>query len=190
MTFNRANQSLAEARPYPVWQETRTQASAAPRLTGNISCDLAIVGGGFVGLWTALMARQRWPDATIVVLEAGQGGGEASGRNGGVCAPSISHGVSHAPKRWPQQDGELARLGRAHRGGAGRADSRAILPVSGRLLHGRPSHGMWIPPGRSTASTTGRPSTRRPMAQESARGPSPASVGKKPWSSRLRHTCH
>jgi len=112
MTFNRANQSLAEARPYPVWQETRTQASAAPRLTGNISCDLAIVGGAFVGLWTALMARQRWPDANIGVLEAGQCGGEASGRNGGFCAPSISHGVSNALKRWPKEAEQLVRLGR------------------------------------------------------------------------------
>ncbi|WP_223525234.1 NAD(P)/FAD-dependent oxidoreductase [Pseudomonas sp. A-B-26] len=112
MTLPIENRSLAEARPYPVWQETRTDAPAAPRLTGELSCDIAIVGGGFVGLWTALIARQRWPDATIVVLEAGQCGGEASGRNGGFCAPSISHGVSNALKRWPREAEQLVRLGR------------------------------------------------------------------------------
>ena len=85
-------------------------ATAAPRLTGEVTCDIAIVGGGFVGLWTALMARQRWPEATIVVLEAGQCGGEASGRNGGFCAPSISHGVSNALKRWPKEAEQLVRL--------------------------------------------------------------------------------
>lgn len=50
MTLPIANQSLADARPYPVWQETRTSATAAPRLTGEVTCDIAIVGGGFVGL--------------------------------------------------------------------------------------------------------------------------------------------
>lgn len=112
MTLHTANRLLAGARPYPVWQDTRAQAPAAPRLTGEVSCDIAIVGGGFVGLWTALMARQRWPQATIVVIEAGLCGGEASGRNGGFCAPSISHGVANALKRWPGEAEQLVRLGR------------------------------------------------------------------------------
>lgn len=112
MTPHAANQSLADARPYPVWQEARVDTPVAPRLTGDVSCDLAIVGGGFLGLWTALLARQRSPDATIVVLEAGQCGGEASGRNGGFCAPSISHGVANALKRWPGEAEQLVRLGR------------------------------------------------------------------------------
>lgn len=112
MTQHTANPSLADARPYPVWLEGRVSPPAAPRLTGDLRCDLAIVGGGFVGLWTALKARQRWPDATIVVLEAGQCGGEASGRNGGFCAPSISHGVANALKRWPGEAEQLVRLGR------------------------------------------------------------------------------
>ncbi|WDU64064.1 FAD-dependent oxidoreductase [Pseudomonas poae] len=58
------------------------------------------------------MARQRWPDASIVVLEAGQCGDAASGRNGGFCAPSISHGVSNALTRWPKEAEQLVRLGR------------------------------------------------------------------------------
>lgn len=112
MTLDTTNRSLADARPYPVWQATRAATAAAPRLTEEVTCDLAIVGGGFVGLWTALMARERWPDATIVLVEAGQCGGEASGRNGGFCAPSISHGVANALKRWPKEAEQIVRLGR------------------------------------------------------------------------------
>ncbi|QYY80492.1 MULTISPECIES: NAD(P)/FAD-dependent oxidoreductase [Pseudomonas] len=112
MTFHTTNRSLANAQPHPVWQETKIPATAAPRLTGEVKCDIAIVGGGFVGLWTALMARQRRPEAAIVVLEAGRCGSEASGRNGGFCAPSISHGVSNALKRWPKEAEQLVRLGK------------------------------------------------------------------------------
>ncbi|MDF3934825.1 NAD(P)/FAD-dependent oxidoreductase, partial [Pseudomonas citronellolis] len=86
-------------------------APAAP-LAGQQRFDLVVVGGGFTGLWTALLATQRWPGASVAVLEARRCGGEASGRNGGFCAPSISHGVSNALKRWPEEAEQLVRLGR------------------------------------------------------------------------------
>lgn len=50
--------------------------------------------------------------AMIAIIEARRCGGEASGRNGGFCAPSISHGVSNALKRWPDEAEQLIRLGR------------------------------------------------------------------------------
>ena len=72
----------------PFWPETIPETDAAPPLTADILCDLAIIGGGFTGLWAALKARERSPDAKIALLEATRCGAAASGRNGGFCAPS------------------------------------------------------------------------------------------------------
>ncbi len=102
----------AAAKPAPYWRETVSDPVTAAPLDGDIACDLAIVGGGFSGLWSALKASERMPDARIVVLEGGQLGNAASGRNGGFCAPSISHGVSNAVARWPGEAETLVRLGR------------------------------------------------------------------------------
>jgi glycine/D-amino acid oxidase-like deaminating enzyme len=106
------HESLANAQPHPYWQDTIAPSTTASALAGSLTCDLAIVGGGFTGLWTAVLARRRWPTLNIAIIEARRCGGEASGRNGGFCAPSISHGVSNALKRWPQEAEKLIRLGR------------------------------------------------------------------------------
>ncbi|MGB5869620.1 MAG: FAD-dependent oxidoreductase [Albidovulum sp.] len=103
---------FARALRVPVWQETLPPIAACAPLSADTSCDLAVIGGGFTGLWTALKARARWPHARIALLEAAQCGNAASGRNGGFCAPSISHGVLNAVARWPDEAETLVRLGR------------------------------------------------------------------------------
>jgi glycine/D-amino acid oxidase-like deaminating enzyme len=55
----------------------------SPPLDGDRDVDVAIVGGGYTGLWTALALRERDPSASIVVLEAEYCGAGPSGRNGG-----------------------------------------------------------------------------------------------------------
>lgn len=109
---DRALHSLKHAIAQPYWLDSAGPAPSFVRQVGAIDCDLAIVGGGFTGLWTALLARQRYPQARIVLVEGQACGGAASGRNGGFCAPSISHGVSNALKRWPGEAETLIRLGR------------------------------------------------------------------------------
>jgi glycine/D-amino acid oxidase-like deaminating enzyme len=52
-------------------------------LDGAIECDVAIVGGGYTGLWTALELRRADPSLDVVVLEREACGFGASGRNGG-----------------------------------------------------------------------------------------------------------
>ena len=107
-----ARTRLAHATPASYWLDSVENAAKFQRFTGSHSCDLGIIGAGFTGLWTALLARKRYPDKRIVVLEASTCGAQASGRNGGFCAPSISHGVGNALKRWPKEAETLIRLGR------------------------------------------------------------------------------
>jgi putative aminophosphonate oxidoreductase len=64
-------------------QEALGDAPDAPPLEGAQRADVAIVGGGFVGLWTAIRIKERDPGCDVVVLERDVCGAGASGRNGG-----------------------------------------------------------------------------------------------------------
>jgi glycine/D-amino acid oxidase-like deaminating enzyme len=55
-------------------------------LDGAIDADIAIVGGGFTGLWSAYYLKELDPSLRIVILEAERIGFGASGRNGGWCS--------------------------------------------------------------------------------------------------------
>jgi glycine/D-amino acid oxidase-like deaminating enzyme len=57
--------------------------AAAPALAGDATTDVAIVGGGYTGLWTALALRERAPELRVTLLEAEICGHGPSGRNGG-----------------------------------------------------------------------------------------------------------
>ena len=74
--------------------------SPAPPLTGDATADVAIVGGGYTGLWTALALRERAPELRVTLLEAEICGHGPSGRNGGFV-----HGY------WASLPGVLAVLG-------------------------------------------------------------------------------
>ena len=64
-------------------QELADELNPAPALGGHCNVDVAIVGGGFVGLWTALRIRELAPEKTVAILEQDICGAGASGRNGG-----------------------------------------------------------------------------------------------------------
>jgi glycine/D-amino acid oxidase-like deaminating enzyme len=75
-----------------------------PPLPGSLQVDVAIVGGGFTGLWTAYYLKRADPGLRVAVLEAGFAGQGASGRNGGWVS-----GFFSGPRR--------AYSGRGGRGG-------------------------------------------------------------------------
>ncbi|MFJ9246978.1 NAD(P)/FAD-dependent oxidoreductase [Streptomyces sp. NPDC101776] len=103
--------SLSEARPVPYWLDDPGKPHPEPALTGAETCDLLVVGGGYSGLWTALIAKERDPERDVVLLEGREVGWAASGRNGGFCAASLTHGLSNGLTRWPDEIHQLEELG-------------------------------------------------------------------------------
>jgi len=103
--------SLANAAPRSFWLDQPDAPEPLPALAANITADLAVVGGGFTGLWTALLARERDPSRDVVLLEARTSGWAASGRNGGFCSASLTHGLGNGLERFPAEMPLLERLG-------------------------------------------------------------------------------
>jgi glycine/D-amino acid oxidase-like deaminating enzyme len=103
--------ALADVRFAPYWLEASPEPAACPPLSGPTTADLAVVGAGYTGLWTALLAKEADPSRDIVVLEARTAGWAASGRNGGFCAASLTHGLRNGADRFPAELGQLERLG-------------------------------------------------------------------------------
>ena len=76
------------------WLDAADPVEPAPPLDGDTEADVAIVGGGYTGLWTALELKEREPGLDVVLLEAEECGLGPSGRNGGFV-----HGYwSHLPR--------------------------------------------------------------------------------------------
>jgi glycine/D-amino acid oxidase-like deaminating enzyme len=67
----------------PWWLEEAPPDPEEPPLAGEVAADVAVVGAGFTGLWTALALKRREPGLQVVVLEAEYVGYGPSGRNGG-----------------------------------------------------------------------------------------------------------
>ncbi|MFF1421948.1 NAD(P)/FAD-dependent oxidoreductase [Streptomyces sp. NPDC058280] len=106
-----ATTSLSDAQPVPYWLDDPGKPGALPALTGDEHCDLLVVGGGYSGLWTALLAKERDPERDVVLIEGHEVGWAASGRNGGFCAASLTHGFSNGLARWPGELRTLEELG-------------------------------------------------------------------------------
>lgn len=106
-----AEGALAHASTVPLWLDDPARPEATPPLEGQLTADLVIVGGGLLGLWSALLAAERRPEWEIVLVEGGRIAGGASGRNGGFCEASLTHGLGNGLARWPDELVELEQLG-------------------------------------------------------------------------------
>jgi glycine/D-amino acid oxidase-like deaminating enzyme len=103
--------ALAGSVARPLWLDTPDRPDPRPALHGDVEVDLAVVGGGFTGLWTALCAVERAPGTRVVVLEADRITEHATGRNGGFCESSLTHGEANGRDRWPEEYDVRHRLG-------------------------------------------------------------------------------
>lgn len=106
--------SIADVSYIPFWLDHPNRPRPEPELTKNISTELLIIGAGFTGLWTALLAKEENPSREITILEAGEVATGASGRNGGFMDASITHGIQNGLARWPDEFPTLLALGIAN----------------------------------------------------------------------------
>jgi glycine/D-amino acid oxidase-like deaminating enzyme len=93
-----------------------------PALAADIDVDVAIIGAGFTGLWTAYYLAVADPTLRIAVLESEIAGYGASGRNGGWCsalfpqsigALARRHGRDQAVAMHRAMAGSIDEIGRA-----------------------------------------------------------------------------
>ncbi len=103
--------SLSDVIHTPFWLDDPAKPNPEPPLTQSISTDLLIIGAGFAGLWTALLAKESDPSRDVVLVEAGETAVGASGRNGGFLDASITHGFLNGLARWPNEIATLHALG-------------------------------------------------------------------------------
>jgi glycine/D-amino acid oxidase-like deaminating enzyme len=90
-------------------------------LPGDLACDIAIVGAGFTGLWTAYYLLERDPALRIAIIDQSVAGAGASGRNGGWCSSILPMGWDSAERLYGRQpviawqraaDATVAEIGR------------------------------------------------------------------------------
>lgn len=106
-----AREALALAQPAVLWLDDPAAPHPEPPLVGEAEVDLVIVGGGYSGLWAAMRSLDRYPEQSIMLLDSGRCGDQASGRNGGFAASSLTHGFANGMSRWPEEMDTLERLG-------------------------------------------------------------------------------
>ncbi len=130
------------------WHESApTEWTPRPSLPGDRDSDVAIVGAGFTGLWTAYYLAEADPSMRIAVVEAEVAGFGASGRNGGWCSalfPASLEKVAHLRGDQPDRDGALAL----------HAAMRATVDEVGRALETEGIDAHWAKGGTVVLART------------------------------------
>lgn len=151
--------ALRDASTTPFWLDDPARPEARPFLAGESSTDLLVVGGGFAGLWTALIAKERQPDRRVVLVEANRIGWAASGRNGGFCEASLTHGAENGELHFADELPLLDRL--ADENFAGIRDSIARYGIDAEwedtgvlTVATEPHQVAWLRDAAAKSSTT------------------------------------
>ena len=106
--------ALSDARPEVLWLSGDDRPPAAEPLTSDTTVDLLVVGAGYTGLWAAIQAKEDDPSLDVMVIDAGRVGAQASGRNGGFCSSSLTHGLDNGVARFAGEIERVEALARAN----------------------------------------------------------------------------
>ncbi len=149
----------------------REAGAPAPSLMGEITVDVAIVGGGYTGLWTALALKARKPGLSVVVIEASLCGSGASGKNGGKV-----HGYWASLQGMSRNIGDDGALAVARAGTVAQDAIRAFATAPGRDVWWReagnlrvscaPAQDAKIAGYVDTARHLGVPDTAQPLTTD------------------------
>jgi glycine/D-amino acid oxidase-like deaminating enzyme len=96
------------------WLAASPAGPARPPLASDGRADVVVIGAGFTGLWTAIALTDSDPSLRVVVLEAESVGFGASGRNGGFCSASLTHGLANGIRHFSDELAVLEREGVAN----------------------------------------------------------------------------
>lgn len=140
----------------------------SPTLSGEITVDVAIVGGGYTGLWTALALKARKPSLSIALIEARLCGSGASGKTGAKV-----HGYWSSLQGMSKSIGDDAALAVARAGTMAQDAIRAFATAPGRDVWWReagnirvsaaPAQDAKIAGYIDTARRLGVPDSARPL---------------------------
>jgi glycine/D-amino acid oxidase-like deaminating enzyme len=89
------------------WRSTEP-VEYGPPLRGNVTCDVAMVGGGYTSMWTAYFLKQADPSLSIHIVEADYAGAGGSGHNDGFVTPTIGHSLHGVVKQYGHDRAKLA----------------------------------------------------------------------------------
>lgn len=88
---------------HPLWRDG-IEALSLPVLNSDVACDVAIIGGGFSGLWSAFHLLAFDPTLSIAIFEREEIGFGASGRNGGWVSADYPVERKTLARRYPDRD--------------------------------------------------------------------------------------
>lgn len=109
---DQSSAALEHVKFFPFWLDSAEAPQPQHSLNTNIETDLLIVGAGFTGLWSAIIAKEKNPARKVTVIEAATVAFGASGRPGAIVSTSVMHGLHIASEIYPDDLDTLERLGR------------------------------------------------------------------------------
>jgi glycine/D-amino acid oxidase-like deaminating enzyme len=104
-------EAIKDSKYCSVWHDQDKCPEPLPALLSDDKCELLIIGGGFTGLWAALQAKERRPDADIILIEQNTIAFGASGRSGGFLDSSLTHEETNTDHHFPGEAEKLHELG-------------------------------------------------------------------------------